>query len=77
MTKKLFNWTFKRVENFLKENGFKLNHTNGSHFYYTGYQNKILRNVCIPFHGNKSIKTRTLKGIISQSGITQKEWLKD
>ena len=74
MPKKFFNWTFRNVEAFLKEKGFKLNYTNASHFYYTGYQNGILRNVCVPFHGNKSIKPRTLKGIILQSGINQKEW---
>jgi predicted RNA binding protein YcfA (HicA-like mRNA interferase family) len=31
----------------------------------------------VPFHGNKSIKPRTLKGIILQSGIDQKEWFKN
>ncbi|MFA5936618.1 MAG: type II toxin-antitoxin system HicA family toxin [Candidatus Paceibacterota bacterium] len=77
MPKRFFNWTFKDVENFLKENGFKLNYTNASHFYYIGNQKGILRNVCIPFHAQKSIKPRTLKGIILQSGIEQKEWFKD
>jgi predicted RNA binding protein YcfA (HicA-like mRNA interferase family) len=77
MPKRFFNWTFKDVESFLKENGFKLNYTNASHFYYVGTQQDILRNVCVPFHGNKSIKPRTLKGIILQSGIDQKEWFKN
>jgi len=74
MTKRFFNWTFREVESFLKEKGFKLNYTNASHFYYTGYQKSVLRNVCVPFHGNKAIKPRTLKGIILQSGVDQKEW---
>jgi predicted RNA binding protein YcfA (HicA-like mRNA interferase family) len=75
MPKRFFNWTFKDVESFLKEKGFKLNYTNSSHFYYVGYRKGILRNVCVPFHGNKPIKPRTLKGIILQSGIDSKEWL--
>ena len=74
MTKRLTNWTFRDVESFLKENGFKLNYTNASHYYYVGYKNGILRNVCVPFHGQKSIKAITLKGIILQSGISQQEW---
>lgn len=77
MPKRLFNWTFKDVENFLKERGFRLNYTNASHFYYVGNYKGILRNVCVPFHGSQSIKPRTLKGIILQSGIDQEEWLKD
>lgn len=76
MPKKLFNWTFRDVDEFLKENKFSLHHTNGSHFYYIGYKNKIPRHVCVPFHGSRAIKPRTLKGIILQSGILQAEWLK-
>jgi predicted RNA binding protein YcfA (HicA-like mRNA interferase family) len=71
----LFNWTFGDVEHFLKENGFFLHYTNASHFYYTGYYKGILRNVCVPFHAQKSLKPRTLKGIIFQSGIPKEKWL--
>ena len=74
MPNRLSNWAFKDVEFFLKEKGFRLNYTNASHFYYIGYVNKILRNVCVPFHAQKSIKPRTLKGIILQSGIKKEEW---
>jgi len=70
MPKRLANWTFKDVENFLKEHNFVLNYTNGSHFYYYGRG----KNVCVPFHGSKAIKLRTMKGIILQSGISEKEW---
>ena len=76
MTKRLFNWTFDNAVDFLKEHDFRLNYTNASHYYYVGYYEKILRQVCVPFHGKKSLKPRTLKGIILQSGIPQKEWLK-
>lgn len=72
----LFNWTFNDVVNFLKENNFRLNHTNGSHHYYLGHYNKELKQVCVPFHGSRTIKPRTIRGIILQSGIPQKEWLK-
>lgn len=76
MPNKLFNWTFSDVEKFVKEYNFTLNYVNGSHYYYIGYYQKILRHVCIPFHGSKTIKPRTLRGIILQSGIPKSEWLK-
>lgn len=75
MPKGLFNWTFKDVESFLKENGFSLSYTNASHYYYIGMYKGILRNVCVPFHARKSIKPRTLKGIIIQSGIPREKWI--
>lgn len=75
MPRRVFNWTFKDVETFLKERGFVLNYTNASHYYYVGHHNGELRNVCVPFHGKAVVKPRTLKGIILQSGIPQKEWL--
>ncbi len=76
MTHGLFNWTFDDVVNFLKERGFTLHHTNASHYYYVGHYEKILRQVCVPYHGRKAIKPRTVKGIILQSGIPHKEWMK-
>lgn len=75
MPKGLFNWKFNEVVSFLKEHNFSLNHTNGSHYYYTGHTYGKYRQVCIPFHGNKTIKPRTMRGIILQSGISKKEWL--
>jgi len=76
MPKGIFNWKFREVENFLKENNFRLNHTNGSHFYYVGSYEGRLRQVCIPFHSSKAIKPRTMRGIILQSGIPQNKWTK-
>jgi len=76
MTRGVFNWNFYDVEKFLKNNGFRLNHIEGSHHYYTKWNDGALRQVCIPFHGSKSLKPRTLKGIIVQSGIIKDEWLK-
>jgi predicted RNA binding protein YcfA (HicA-like mRNA interferase family) len=76
MTRGLFNWQFSDVEYFLKQNGFVLHNTNASHYYYHGIVNGSARIVCVPFHGKTSLKPRTLKGIILQSGLSQAKWLK-
>lgn len=59
------NWTFNDVVEVLKENGFKLNHQKGSHVFYVGHYEKLMRQVCVPKHGNLVIKPRTMKGIIA------------
>ena len=71
----ILNWTFRDVENFLKEHDFILNHIRGSHYYYVGHVDNIMRQVCLPRHGNLSIKPRTMSAIITQSGISKKVWL--
>lgn len=71
----VFNWKFNDVVDFLKENGFHMNYSNGSHFYYAGNYGGQLRQVCVPFHGNLSFKPRTFKGMIRQSGIPLNSWL--
>lgn len=76
MIRKMFNWNFGEVERFLKENGFVLHHTNGSHYYFKGLIKGGMMIVCVPFHGKKSIKPRTLRGIILQSGIAKESWFK-
>lgn len=76
MPNNLFNWTFNDVVEFLKEHHFTLNYTNASHYYYIGHYSGVLRNVCIPYHGTRAIKPRTLKGIINQSGIPKEQWLR-
>ncbi len=74
MPRGIFNWTFAEVDKFLKDRGFRVNHTKGSHYYYHGTSNGELRIVCVPFHGHKSINPRTMKSIIAQSGISYEEW---
>jgi len=69
------NWQYRDVTDFLKENGFVLNHQKGSHIFYVGIYNKTQRHVCVPFHGTVAIKPRTMKGIILQSGIPKEKWL--
>ncbi len=70
----VFNWTFDDVVRVLKENGFQLNHIRGSHFYYTGIHEGVLRQVCVQKHGKISLKPRTLKSIVTQSGLSTKIW---
>jgi len=75
MPRGIFNWTFDDAVDFLKQHGFRHNHTEGSHFYYVGQYGGQVRQVSIPFHGNIPLKPRTLKGIIAQSGISKEKWL--
>lgn len=75
MPRGLLNWTFSDVVDFLKVRNFVLNHTNASHYYYVGHTKGIYRQVCVPFHGNRSLKPRTMNGIVLQSGIDKKEWI--
>jgi len=76
MMRGVFNWSFRDVVNFLKDHGFELRYTEGSHFFYTKKDNISSSEVCVPFHGGSSIKPKTLNGIIMQSGIPRKDWLK-
>jgi len=75
MPRGLNNWTAEDVVRFLKERGFILNHTKGSHCFYVGRAGGMFRQVCVPFHGSRTIKPRTLKAIIRQSGISKENWL--
>jgi len=75
MTKDIFNWNFKEIENFLKKYHFIYTHTKGSHYFYTGNYGKQPRIVQVPCHNSKSLKPRTFKAIVKQSGIPLKNWL--
>ncbi len=75
MPRGVFNWTFNDVVRFLKDYHFSLNYVEGSHYFYIGSYGGNFRQVCVPFHGSKSIDPRTLKGIIKQSGIPKEKWL--
>ena len=70
----ILNWTFRDVENFLKEHSFYLNHITGSHYFYIGHVDGVMRQVCLPMHGSLALKPRTMNGIIAQSGISKKKW---
>ena len=76
MPRRVFNWTFDDVVDFLKEHNFSLTHVEGSHHFYFGHHGGAPRQVHVQFHGRKALKPRTLKSIILQSGIPKDEWLK-
>lgn len=75
MTKDVFNWNYSAVVAFLRKHHFVYSHAKGSHHYYAGHYGSQPRIVQVPFHGSKSFKPRTFKGMIKQSGISQKIWL--
>lgn len=75
MPRSIFNWTFSNVVEFLKKYNFVYSHTKGSHYYYVGKYDDKPRIVQVPFHGSKTFKPRTFKGMIKQSGIPLKIWL--
>ncbi|PIR45527.1 MAG: hypothetical protein COV09_00845 [Candidatus Vogelbacteria bacterium CG10_big_fil_rev_8_21_14_0_10_50_13] len=75
MPNRLNNWAYRDVESFLKDNGFRLNHIRGSHYYFVGHIDGKHRQVCVPYHSRNAFKPRTLKGVILQSGIKKEKWL--
>jgi predicted RNA binding protein YcfA (HicA-like mRNA interferase family) len=75
MARGYFNWKPEDVIRFLKDYKFSWNHTRGSHAFYVGFYAGKFRQVCIPFHGQRELKPRTLKSIILQSGIPKEKWL--
>ncbi len=75
MTNNVFNWNFKEIKKVLEEYGFIHSHTKGSHYYYTGHYGKEPRIVQVPRHTSESLKPKTFKGIVKQSGIPLKIWL--
>jgi len=74
MAHNVFNWTFDEVVDVLKQNGFSLNHIEGSHYFYVGHVGGKMHQVCVPRHGKKSFKPRTFKGMMAQSGLSRKDW---
>ena len=75
MPRGVYNWTAEEVIRILKQYGFTLTHTRGSHYYYAGRYGGLFRQVCVPFHGSRTLKPRTMKGIMAQSGIPKEMWL--
>jgi len=77
MPRRIFNWTFTDVVEFLEKYGFVYLHVKGSHYYYVGKYGNQPRIVRVPFRGSKTFKPRTLKGMIKQSGIPLNIWLEE
>ena len=59
--------TFKELDKLLKNNGWVLVRSKGSHFQY---QHKEHPNtIAVPNHGGKDIKKVTLNSILKQAGL--------
>jgi hypothetical protein len=78
MARRLHNWSYNNVTNFLRENGFSfLKELGGSHQAWVkrGGNNEPDWRVGINFtHGSYPLVT--LKRMIRQSGIDQEKWIK-
>jgi predicted RNA binding protein YcfA (HicA-like mRNA interferase family) len=64
--------TAREVARVAKQLGFVLHHQKGSHAVYYRADDKA--RVVIPVHAGKSIKSKTLAGIIEDMGLTQEEF---
>ena len=52
MSRGLNNWSFSDIKHFLGKRGFHLNHIEGSHYFYVGSHEGVIRQVCVSFHGH-------------------------
>lgn len=59
--------TYRQVTEILRDNGFYLEKSEGSHF---KWRNAAGCSVAVPHHGNKPLKQGTLLSIFRKSGIT-------
>lgn len=62
--------TAKKVIAILKQRGFLLDHSTGSHFIF--YHPETKRRVTVPYH-SKDLPKGTLLSILKQAGINRKE----
>ena len=77
MTNRLYNWTYRDVTNFIKENGFSYDGPlKGSHegWVKLGTNGEPDRIVEVNF-SHRSYPPKTLKIMIRQSGIDRKKWI--
>ncbi|MBU4299157.1 type II toxin-antitoxin system HicA family toxin [Patescibacteria group bacterium] len=65
--------TSKKLVKILKELGFKLDHTTGSHFIF--YQPAVKRRAVVPIH-SKDLPKGTLMSILRETGINKEEFEK-
>ena len=64
--------TAKEVEAVLKRNGFTLARSAGSHFHWVNRESRKL--ITVPHHGNVKLQQGTLKSIVRQSGLSEREF---
>lgn len=62
--------TSKKVIDLIKQRGFLLDHTTGSHFIF--YHPETKRRVTVPYHA-KDLPKGTLLSILKQAGINRNE----
>jgi hypothetical protein len=78
--RRLHNWTYRNVTDFPKENGFVfLEELAGPHERWIKRSVNGEADQCVEInfiHGRKSYPERTLKTMVWQLGIDQKEWIK-
>lgn len=77
MPRRIYNWSYENVTDFLIENGFTFErHLKGSHqrWVKTGENEEPNRSVEVNFT-NKSYPPKTLKRMIIASGIDQDKWI--
>ncbi len=64
----------KHVARVAQDLGFKYDRTTGSHDVY--YREADKRRVVIPMHAGKTLKPKTLAGIVRDMGLTLEEFAK-
>lgn len=74
MHPKLLSLTSNEVERILKRSGFYLSRIKGSHQQFVGHVRDQKRRVTV-ISNQKQFTPKTLASMISQSGLTEDEWL--
>jgi len=74
MARGLKNWTCREVTEFLKDRGFYFSHTKGSHYFYVKKAEKEYTVEVNFLTGGESYPPLTMKTMIINSGIPEKEW---
>jgi predicted RNA binding protein YcfA (HicA-like mRNA interferase family) len=69
MTKKLPAVNARQVASALERAGFVLIRQTGSHRIF-GHPDQPELRVTVPFHGNRDLKTGTVRGILKQADLT-------
>lgn len=76
MTKGLYNWSYRDVTDFLKENGFSYSEgLDSSHEAWIKFDEHGPDRIVEVNFSNRSYPPKTLKKMIRQSGIAQEIWI--
>lgn len=78
MTRRLFNWHYPEVTQFLKEQGFTFYKPHrGSHELWAKLNDEGAAERIVEVNrSHKAYPPKTLKRMINQSGISQEDWIK-